>query len=144
MFVAEADLDEDGLIDVLSAVRPSTVSFHRRLARDGRKWLTQSFPLSDTTGTAKAVGVGDLDGDRRRDVVVSCERSASPGSGVGFYSYSGSFSDWEWAYTDISGPDGVKFDRIELLDLDGDGDLDVLTCEEIANLGVVWYENPTR
>jgi hypothetical protein len=25
-----------------------------------------------------------------------------------------------------------------------DGDLDVLTCEERANLGVIWYENPTR
>jgi hypothetical protein len=144
MFVAEADLDEDGLIDVLSAVRPRTVSFHRRLARDGRKWLTQSFPLSEKTGTAKAVGVGDLDGDRRRDVVVSCESAASGGSGVGFYTYIGSFSDWKWVYTDISGPDGVKFDRIELLDLDGDGDLDVLTSEEITNLGVVWYENPTR
>ena len=38
-------------------------------------------------------------------------------------------------------------DRIELLDLDGDGDLDVLTCEERQNkngLGVIWYENPAR
>ena len=23
-------------------------------------------------------------------------------------------------------------------------DLDVLTCEETANLGVIWYENPAR
>ena len=29
-----------------------------------------------------------------------------------------------------------------LADLDGDGDLDVLTCEEVGNLGVIWYENP--
>ncbi|MDA7905622.1 VCBS repeat-containing protein [Mariniblastus sp.] len=35
-----------------------------------------------------------------------------------------------------------KFDRIELIDLDDDGDLDVLTCEERKQLGVVWYENP--
>ncbi len=35
-----------------------------------------------------------------------------------------------------------KFDRMELIDLDGDGDLDVLTCEERQQLGVVWYENP--
>lgn len=43
---------------------------------------------------------------------------------------------------DISGLDGKKFDRLELRDLDGDGDLDVLTCEERDNLGVFWYENP--
>ena len=35
-----------------------------------------------------------------------------------------------------------KFDRMELIDLDADGDLDVLTCEERQQLGVVWYENP--
>ena len=42
----------------------------------------------------------------------------------------------------LSGPAGVKFDRIELRDLDGDGDLDLITCEERDNLGVFWYENP--
>jgi len=47
----------------------------------------------------------------------------------------------------ISGPIGFKFDRIELLDLDGDSDLDVLTCEESygddsKGLGVIWYEYP--
>ena len=31
---------------------------------------------------------------------------------------------------------------IDVLDLDMDGDLDVMTCEERENLGVVWYENP--
>ena len=29
-----------------------------------------------------------------------------------------------------------------VLDLDGDKDLDVITCEERDNLGVFWYENP--
>ncbi len=35
-----------------------------------------------------------------------------------------------------------KFDRMELVDLDADGDLDIITCEERQQLGVVWYENP--
>jgi len=33
---------------------------------------------------------------------------------------------------------------LEAIDLDADGDLDLLTCEEVANLGVFWYENPQR
>jgi hypothetical protein len=49
-----------------------------------------------------------------------------------------------WQDHEISGPRGIKFDRLELIDLDSDGDLDVLTCEERHNLGVFWYENPTR
>jgi hypothetical protein len=48
---------------------------------------------------------------------------------------------WQWS---LAGAPGVKFDLLQLLDLDGDGDLDVLTCEEADGLGVVWYENPTR
>jgi len=57
----------------------------------------------------------------------------------------------QWVTHDLSGPDGIKFDRIELMDVDGDGDLDLLTCEErhrskenpkLTGLGVFWYENP--
>ena len=44
----------------------------------------------------------------------------------------------------IAGPEGAKFDRIELVDLDDDGDLDLVTTEERDGLGVVWYENPVR
>jgi len=49
-----------------------------------------------------------------------------------------------WKEHRVSGPEGIKFDRIELLDVDGDGDLDLITTEERALLGVVWYENPSR
>jgi hypothetical protein len=42
----------------------------------------------------------------------------------------------------ISDHKGVKFDRGEWLDLDDDGDMDFITCEEVDDLGVFWYENP--
>src|SRR6056297_1016749 len=51
-----------------------------------------------------------------------------------------SFDGDQW--TAISKTQQVKFDRIECIDLDNDGDLDVMTCEERQGLGVVWYENP--
>jgi len=62
-------------------------------------------------------------------------------------SYSASGSEMKWVPHEISGPRGIKFDRIELQDLDADGDLDVLSCEERdqkKGLGVFWYENPVK
>ena len=49
-----------------------------------------------------------------------------------------------WDVYPISGQQGAKYDRLELIDLDGDGDLDVVTTEENTGLGVLWYENPTN
>jgi len=88
------------------------------------------------------VAIGDIDLDGANDIVFSCENATGEKSGVRWLSR-GKTSD-AWSSHEMSGPDGVKFDRIELLDLDEDGDLDVLTCEERAKLGVIWYENPTR
>ncbi len=59
-------------------------------------------------------------------------------------SYRRAVTDPEWDAHEISRPEGVKFDVFELIDIDGDGDLDVITTEERTNLGVCWYENPTK
>ena len=48
----------------------------------------------------------------------------------------------ENAWQPICSDEGSKFDRIELVDLNGDGRLDIMTCEERRNRGVIWYENP--
>jgi hypothetical protein len=52
--------------------------------------------------------------------------------------------DWRWTAHRLSGPDGIKHDLVALVDLDGDGDLDAMTSEEVKDLGVIWYENPIR
>jgi len=144
MFAAEGDVDDDGLRDVLAAVRPHSIYYFRRMSRDGGAWETTEIAVPEGSGTVKAVGVGDMDLDGKRDIVFSCERAEGSLAGVMYLSYRDSLTDSEWRSHDISGPEGVKFDRVELLDLDDDGDLDVLTCEERAGLGVVWYENPKR
>jgi len=134
----------DGLRNILVATKPRDILHLRRTARDTKRWWPQTIRIPDTAGTAKAVAFGDIDLDGRRDVVFTCEGAKGNLSGVMWLSYRKAPTDAVWDAHNISGPEGVKYDLVELVDLDADGDLDVLTCEEAANLGVIWYENPTR
>jgi FG-GAP-like repeat len=144
MFLALADLDRDGLEDVVVATKPKHLVFLRRLARDGQKWESHEISLPKNAGNAKAVNVGDINRDGTPDLVFTCEGSSGGKSGVMWLAGDGSTTKRDWRPHEISGPDGVKHDLVQLLDLDDDGDLDVLTCEETRNLGVFWYENPTN
>jgi hypothetical protein len=145
MFAALADLDRDGLDDVLVPVKPAEVLYLRRLDATGTRWSESALAFPPDLGRATGIAVGDIDGDDRLDIVISCEGATPPKSGVQWLSYRQSPLERHWQGHDISGPAGIKFDRIELRDLDADGDLDVLTCEERhegRGLGVIWYENP--
>ena len=72
----------------------------------------------------KAVNIVDLNQDGQLDMVNTCEGAIDGRSGVLW------LEGPDWTPHDISGPDGIIFDRIEIFDIDTDGDEDVLTCEE--------------
>jgi hypothetical protein len=91
-------------------------------------------------GGAKAVKAADLDGDGRKEIIFTCESAKPDGIGVGYLK----LIQGKWIAHDVSGGEGVKFDLAEVFDVDGDGDLDIITCEETANLGLFWYENPRK
>ncbi len=142
MFLDVADLDGDGVTDIVVAVRGGPFQFFRGLSARGRNFRPHSVDIPAGFGTGKGVAVGDIDGDGIQDLVFSCENADGGLSGVGVLRHAGDPTAPNWTVTDVGGPEGAKFDRVELVDLDGDGDLDILTCEEGDNLGVIWYENP--
>ncbi len=112
-----------------------------------KPWNVRRVQHPANSGGGKGVAIGDLDGDGQFDLTCTCE-SAKDRFGAYWLKCpspnQASIDAHEvWTFHDISGTElGEKYDQIELLDIDGDGDLDLLTCEERENLGVIWYENP--
>lgn len=142
MFLDVVDLDGDDLLDILVATKGKEILFDHQEVNNADSWETFIIKIPDIAGTAKAVKVGDINLDGKLDIVFTCE-NAQKKSGVMWLSYFNNVYQSNWLAHDISGPEGIKYDLVHLIDLDGDGDLDVVTCEETSNLGVIWYENPT-
>ena len=138
MFMTLLDRTRHREIEAVTAARDAGIIWFRRV---GQTWQQESTSLPSDMGTPKSVALADIDLDGQLDLVVSCENARGDKSGVRWTTWpTTTGSPWN----EIAGPEGTKFDRIELVDVDGDGDRDVLTCEEAENLGVVWYENPCR
>lgn len=156
MLLSTHDVDGDGMRDVAVAVRRaktdstnpaqhSHVAWLKRLDATGRRWRETILDVPEQTGAVKSVAIGDMDGDERADLVVSCEHARGDRSGVYWLRGGGAPEAPRWAAQDIAGTRGIKFDLVRLLDVEGDGDLDVVTTEEQEGgrgLGVIWYENP--
>ena len=145
MFIDYADINEDGRKDIIAPIKPRTIQLLLQPCKPGASWETHSiqFP-ADKYGTAKSARAAYLDGDGKIDIAVTCEHANGALSGCFYLSFDKSPMDAAWKDTDIGGPVGLKYDLIELIDIDGDGDLDLFSCEERDQLGVFWYENPTN
>lgn len=143
MFLTMGRLDLDHP-EIICAVKGKGITRYTLDNQNPENWSLTEVSMSPECGTGKGVAIGDINLDNRTDIVISCEHAHGNLSGVRWLSYRQSPTETEWDHHEISGAEGIKFDRIELLDIDGDSDLDVLTSEETTNLGVIWYENPLR
>lgn len=158
MFLALGDIDRDGRQDIVAGVevaplqrddpsRHSRIVWLRRVDATGRNFAETVLPVPANTGNIKGLAVGDIDGDGRADLVVSGENARGERRGVYWLRQGATPAAADWSARDLSGGAGIKFDLVRLIDLDGDGDLDVLANDEQeggGGLGVVWYENPRR
>ncbi|MFC1640462.1 FG-GAP-like repeat-containing protein [Patescibacteria group bacterium] len=144
------DLDQDNNKDVVVAdscgdqtaitwfeggVDPASVPWPKQWPKHTIKF---SADTDWTTEHSKAVAGGDIDGDGKNDLAVV---TAVFGHRIYWLNSTTNVFDDRWKGQLIF-DDGepAKFDEVQLLDLDADGDLDILTSEE-KRLGVFWYEN---
>lgn len=106
-----------------------------RFSADAFLWGSAAIPTPANVGQYQDLEPGDFDQDGVLDLVVSF--SNAPGSISGVVWLRGP----TWERGEISGAPGTKFDNALLADVDQDGDLDVVTSEQLE-LGVVAYLNP--
>ena len=148
MFLHYADWTGDGRQDILVPTHNSKQLFV--LERDSNsppQFLARELAWPEEIGNGKAVRAADIDLDCRLDLVLSTETREAT-IGLAWLSPSrDSGRDPMWQVHDVSGHagnKGMKLDDVQTMDVDGDGDLDLLTTEERIGWGVAWFENPTR
>ena len=136
--VAAGDIDGDGFLDVVAACESGRLTW----IRQGAVWTPHVIDASYGQGCESWIDVeaADLDGDGGLEIVAACKG----GGWVSvFHCPDGCVSGASFARRDIDTTTRRKASCIRLLDLDDDGDLDIVSAarEEVVG-SIAWYENP--
>src|SRR5262245_53197934 len=123
------DIDRDGDMDAASVSHPSgLLAWHENLDGSGTTWATHTIAAEN----GFALDLADIDRDGDLDVVAEPNAHGSP---LRWYRNDGAGASWT---TRTIGPYVFGEANIETVDLDRDGDLDVLHLESGYT---EWYEN---
>ncbi len=150
--VSVADVNGDGYLDIIVAAELAHLIYFQNPGASARtaRWERIIPPVTRDRGSYIRVFFADFDGDGRPEVVAANKGAQNtPNARTAELS---NISWFEIAGDPLDGSSWIEhvLTRVRVpinsqpVDLDGDGDLDVITCEERDNLGVFWYENPTR
>lgn len=131
--IGSADIDNDGDIDIyLSSNGSDRVSW---LENNGNGSFWHERVIFDASDWASEAEAGDLDGDGDLDMVVTYGIFTSKISwfenlGAGNYGPENNIDSYS----------ETRHDNLELGDLDGDGDLDLLMANSYSD-EIIWYRN---
>ena len=123
--VATGDLSGDGVADIVAG--SASASIHRYL---NNNWTTWNASSTATTSNVRAIALGDMDGDDDIDIVF-----AEDGGLVTMHRNDGT-NGTVWSTVTVKYLSGVVFRTIAVGDMDGDGDLDVVTGDESGEVYV--------
>ena len=128
-----ADVDGDGDVDVLAATfADDRISWYRNM--DGQGGFGSAWTITTAANGASSVFAADLDGDGDVDVISA----STLGNEIAWYENQDGLGFF-WVQHVISSSTSRARD-VEAVDLDGDGDLDVLTAGN-GPPGIAWHEN---
>lgn len=136
-----ADIDGDGKRELIAGFSPDPtkpdgpdrqMAIFRRTGDPNKEWTCHPISAKGSPGTqryAHGLGIGDLNQDKRLDIICAEGWWEAPAS-------TGTTDLWKFHAANFGG----KASDIHAYDFDGDGDQDVLTSSPHA-FGVWWHEN---
>ena len=127
-----ADMDGDGDLDIVSASRADdTIAWYENDGAADPTWTAADIATS--ADGAQSVYVADMDGDGDLDIVSASTEDDT----IAWYENDGA-ADPTWTAADIAtSADGA--DSVYVADMDGDGDLDIVSGSYKDNT-IAWYE----
>jgi hypothetical protein len=147
------DINQDGTDEIVAVGSGDTVArWFERLDTTGDSWQSYDvmvgddhIPVTSNDGSLKGVDCGDLDGNNTIDLVFSV---SGRGHGVIWLSHRGTSPAYNgiWDWHGVIEVAEMKFDNIRMVDVDQDGDLDLVSTDEKGGWaergwGVMWLEN---